>query len=102
MAANMLAGATHAINLGIANMEGTYGVAMVKATNLDIVAPKEKHVRYLIQWTNENCSDEDLTAVFRCFSQRLEEPVITPADPCKPCHRSETLHYRSRVTTPLS
>ena len=56
------------------------GVAVVKASNLDIVAPKEKHVRYLIQWTNENCGDEDLSAVFRCMSARLEETVS--GSPC--------------------
>jgi hypothetical protein len=59
-------------------MEGAYGVAMVKATNLDIVAPKEKHVRFLIQWTNEHCDPdkaEELPAVFRCLVARLEEKV---------------------------
>jgi len=72
----MMAGAKHIASLGLANMEGAYGVAMVKATNLDIVAPKEKHVRFLIQWTNEHCDPdkaEELPAVFRCLVARLEE-----------------------------
>lgn len=73
--ASMMAGAKHIANLGLATMEGPNGVAMVKATNLDIVAPKEKHVRFLIQWTNENCSDEDLTAVFKQWGTRIEEKV---------------------------
>merc|ERR1719163_2092626 len=68
-----MAGAKHVAALGVANMEGPYGVATVKATNLDIVAPKEKHVRFLIQWTNENCGDEDLISVFRCLATRLEQ-----------------------------
>ena len=73
--ASMMAGAKHLASLGAASMEGPYGVAMVKATNLDIVAPKEKHVRFLIQWTNENCSDDDLQGVFKSMSNRLEEKV---------------------------
>ena len=73
--ASMMAGVKHIASLGVANMEGPYGVAMVKATNLDIVAPKEKHVRFLIQWTNENTSDDDLASVFKCLQTRLEEKV---------------------------
>lgn len=73
--ATLAAGMQHLASLGMAQMEGPNGVAMVKATNLDIVAPKEKHVRFLIQWTNENCSDEDLSTTFKQWSTRIEEKV---------------------------
>ena len=98
--AGFAAGAKHLASLAAGSMEGAYGVAMVKATNLDIVAPKEKHVRFLIQWTNENCSDDDLTAVFRCLAARLEEKVITvrqgsPRDGARcliGCHAKAKVH----------
>ena len=86
--ASMMAGVKHVANLGVASMEGAYGVAAVKATNLDIVAPKEKHVRYLIQWTNENCGDNDLSSVFRCLAQRLEEMVSTRQTPLRPSQQT--------------
>merc|ERR1712166_1211373 len=46
---------------------------MVKASNLDIVPPKEKHVRYLISWTNDYPAEDNLIAVFKSLCERLEE-----------------------------
>jgi len=105
MAASMMAGVKHVANLGVASMEGAYGVAVVKGTNLDIVAPKEKHVRYLIQWTNENCGDDDLSNVFRCLAQRLEEMVTAPSPLCPSwsrCHHcvSNALEGWTRLVLP--
>merc|ERR1712195_302923 len=69
----MLAAAKHAMSLGMAHADGQYNVAMVKASNLDIVPPKEKHVRYLISWTNDYPAEDNLIAVFKSLCERLEE-----------------------------
>eukprot|EP00656_Telonema_subtile_P052312 TRINITY_DN725_c0_g1_i3.p1 TRINITY_DN725_c0_g1~~TRINITY_DN725_c0_g1_i3.p1 ORF type:complete len:535 (-),score=125.15 TRINITY_DN725_c0_g1_i3:142-1746(-) len=68
-----LASIKHAVSLGMAHAEGQYNVAVIKATNLDIVPPKEKHVRYLISWTNDYPTEENLVAVFKSVAARLEE-----------------------------
>ena len=70
-----LAAAKHAMSLGMAHADGQYNVAMVKASNLDIVPPKEKHVRYLISWTNDYPAEDNLIAVFKSLCERLEEKV---------------------------
>ena len=63
------------MSLGMAHADGQYNVAMVKASNLDIVPPKEKHVRYLISWTNDYPAEDNLIAVFKSLCERLEEKV---------------------------
>ena len=71
---NIFSAGKQLVNLGMATtMEGPVGVAMVKATNLDVVAPKEKHVRFLIQFTNENLNNEETTSVFKALQTRVEE-----------------------------
>lgn len=75
-----LASIKHAVSLGMAHAEGQYNVAVVKATNLDIVPPKEKHVRYLISWTNDYPTDENLISVFKSLASRLEEKVLSLPD----------------------
>eukprot|EP00658_Telonema_sp_P-2_P012342 TRINITY_DN14704_c0_g1_i2.p1 TRINITY_DN14704_c0_g1~~TRINITY_DN14704_c0_g1_i2.p1 ORF type:complete len:494 (+),score=163.55 TRINITY_DN14704_c0_g1_i2:204-1685(+) len=68
-----LASIKHAVSLGMAHAEGQFNVAVVKATNLEIVPPKEKHVRYLISWTNDYPTDENLISVFKSLAGRMEE-----------------------------